>query len=742
MMQAREIIFIVDDNWVNLKFATQILYNEYAVHTALSGEELFDMLGDVTPSLILLDIVMPGEDGYAIIKKLKSDSKNAHIPVIFMTGADDDESEVRGLRAGAVDYITKPLTPDILKMRVDLHILLHRQKRELQEAVINAEVASNAKSAFIAVMSHEMRTPLNAIIGFSELSLEIEGLGEELYSNLANISSAGTTLLSIISDILDISKIETGKFELIPIEYDTAALISSTMNQSIMHRGDKPIALILEISDDFPKKLYGDELRVKQMLNNLLSNALKYTTEGEVKLSASCEIGAGRDCWLSIAITDTGVGIREKDMASVFDDYVQADMTAHRKIVGTGLGLSVTRRLARMMNGDIDLESEYGKGSTFTARFKQRLVSDEKICAEDVKNLKIFRYSEQKRRISDNLPKLSLPDTHVLVVDDVPVNLAIAVGLLKRYSIKTDCLASGPEAIEAIMNADIKYDIIFMDHMMPGMDGIEAVQKIREIDSDYAKNIPIIAFTANAIVGNEEMFLENGFQAFISKPIEMPSLDAIIREWVWKDGNQPDDTLFVSSSNTSKPFPSVIKGIDLNKGLKRFDGDTETYLDVLRKFSQNVPSMTDKVVKVTESGLKDYTIIVHGIKGSCFGICADETAVLAEALEAAAKKGDYDFVTENNAAFLVSVRGLLENINLALGEMAGDKQEILEKPDEGLLERLLDSCLRHDMNDIDNIVAKLDTYTYESGGELVQWLREMADEMNYNEIAERLAEDY
>ena len=750
----REKIILVDDSIINLEIASSILSGDYIVYTAVSGDKLFRLLDKMIPALILLDIEMPIMDGYQVIKKLKSDNKTARIPVIFLTAADNHESEVKALKEGAVDYIVKPFSPEILKMRVDLHLLLQRQENALRESVRNAEIANNAKSSFIANMSHEMRTPLNAIIGFSELSLETTDLSKELYSYLVNIRNAGTTLLSTIGDILDISKIETGKFELIPVEYDTANLINDAVIQSIMHSGEKPISFNLTIDKGFPAKLTGDELRVKQILNNLLSNAFKYTAEGTVDLRLSC-ITQGDISWVNAKVEDTGVGIHPEDFLTIFDNYVQTDMTANRKIVGTGLGLSIAKRLANMMDGSINVESEYGKGSTFTVRIQQHFVSHEPISDSVIESLKSFTYSEQKRQIvEESLPQIQLPYAHILVVDDMDANLAVAKGLLRRYSIKTDCVLSGPEAITAIKDEQVRYSAIFMDHMMPDMDGIEATKLIRKIDSDYARNIPIIAFTANAIVGNEEMFLENGFQAFISKPIELTRLDTIIRDWVRDKSKEDEMDIQPVSQSVGQPvsqsvgqpvsghalaiFDSEIDGVDLKKAQERY-GDDSTYVDILRAFSKSIPAILKTIETVTEANLKEYAISIHGIRGSCYSICAEKAAVLAEALELAAKAGEYGFVSANNTTFIENVNIIISSANDIMAKIQGNEQKKQkDKPANQLLKSLIEACEQYDMSDIDTIVEELSRFNYDSGEDLVEWIREMSDEMNYDEIAERL----
>jgi signal transduction histidine kinase/FixJ family two-component response regulator len=633
-------------------------------------------------------------------------------------------------------------------------------RNEMVQKILDA---NQAKSVFLANMSHEMRTPLNAILGLSELSLEADRLNEEDYANLEKINNAGMTLFSIVNDILDISKIEAGRFELILVEYDIPSLINDSVTQSILHKGEKPIQFILSIEDALPSKLYGDELRIKQIINNLLSNAFKYTKEGAVELC----VGSAREggtVWIDIIVRDTGDGISNDNLSKLFEDYAQINAKANRRIMGTGLGLPITKKLVEMMGGSISVESEYGKGSVFTVKLPQKYVSEAVIGPEVANNLRNFHHYEQKRKQDSKLARISLPYARVLVVDDMANNLDVAKGLMKPYGMQIDCMTSGPEAIEAIRNELPRYSAIFMDHMMPGMDGIEAVSKIREIDTDYAKNIPIIALTANAISGNEEMFLSKGFQSFISKPIELGHLDAVIRRWVrdieqekfyskqqtpsagdTQDSHSGDERPLLPADRRQpfdqhflKDLPTGLKNIE--KGLYRFGGDKKLYLSIMRSFAYNTPPLLESAKSVNNGNLADYAIIVHGIKGTSRTICAEEVGAKAEALEKAAKAGDFAFVRDNNPDFIKSLEGLISGLTDMFEKMdIENPKPQKDMPDKELLSRLLRACQDYDMDGMDAAIEELASYKYTSDNGLADWLMESVGTANFAQVVERLS---
>ncbi|MCL2122575.1 MAG: ATP-binding protein [Desulfovibrionaceae bacterium] len=620
----------------------------------------------------------------------------------------------------------------------------------IEDALEAAQKASRAKSDFLAKMSHEMRTPLNAVIGLSELSLENNGVDEETQSNLEKIYSAGSTLLSTVNDILDISKIEAGMLELVEVEYDVPSLINDAVTQNILRIGEKPIEFTLEISEGMFTRLYGDELRVKQIMNNLLSNAIKYTKEGTVKLAMRC-VRENDMVWLTIKVLDTGRGIRSEDINRMFSNYTQLDLSFNRTIEGTGLGLPITKKLAEMMAGSVTIVSEYGKGSVFVVRIQQKFATASTISPEIVENLKNFRYSDGKRDRNLRRKRISLPYARVLVVDDNATNLDVAKGLLKPYKMHIDCVNGGQKAVDAIRAEEVTYHAVFMDHMMPDMDGIEAIRAIRDIGTDYAKNIPVIALTANALAGNEEMFLHKGFQAFLSKPIDISRLDEVIRRWVRNkemDGQllpylQQDRRKTASrrSRIDRRKLNTDFAGLDINKGMAHFGGDKETYLQILRSYAMNTRPLLESIEHVSEDGLADYAVTVHGIKGSSRGIFADMLGDSAEGLEHAATAGDFKYVDKHNPTFLDAAWKLVHDIEDMFSMMNTENTKPKkDKPDGETLSKILTACKVYDMDGVEAAMAEIDRYQYQADGGLVDWLRENVKLTNFKQITEKLSE--
>jgi PAS domain S-box-containing protein len=643
-------------------------------------------------------------------------------------------------------YITNTTAMRDKSGKVEGIMMLFHDVTETLQAKEAAEAASRAKSAFLATMSHEIRTPLNAIIGLSEIELQKE-LPEDVIADLEKIYNSGSTLLGIINDILDISKIEAGNLEFIPVEYDTPSLINDTIQLNIVRIGSKPITFKLNIDDTLPARLFGDELRVKQVLNNILSNAFKYTRAGTVTLQIRWEKQEDNACMI-FAVSDTGQGIKNEDLGKLFSEYSQLNTKANRKIEGTGLGLSITKRLVEMMGGTIGVESEYGWGSTFTVRLRQKIVDPRPIGQEVTENLRSFRLIETKRSRGKNLVRARMPYGKVLVVDDVATNLDVAKGLMLPYDLTIDCVLNGQEAIDRVRKEEAKYDTIFMDHMMPGMDGIEATQIIRnEIGTDYAKTVPIIALTANALAGNEEMFLLAGFNGFLAKPIDIFKLDAVLNQWV--KNKQSQETLWKAEQEKSAGKSGAsgggiwenaeLEGLDLKAGLKRYE-DEAIYSKILHSYALHTPGMLEKLRSLSREALPEYTITVHGLKGASYGVCAGEVGKDAEELELAAKAGDYEKVSAKNGAFIEKVERTLEALEglLKKAEGAGAAKQTAAAPDGVLLGKLLEASKRFKPALMEEVMAELEGCEYESGGDLISWLREQIDNLEYDAIREKL----
>jgi signal transduction histidine kinase/ActR/RegA family two-component response regulator len=401
--------------------------------------------------------------------------------------------------------------------------------------------ATKAKTAFIANMSHDLRTPLNAIVSLSQLSRTIKDLPVSVGEHQKKIYESGMTILGVVNDLLDISNIESGKFGVISAEYNLPDFIMSTTISNLRHIGSRPVNLTIIPDDKLPVKLIGDSLRIRQIFNNLLRNAITHTKTGTIEWKMWTEKGEGDAVWLVSSVLDPGQEISYEEVDKLFLDYSSLDTQKKRSSEGTGLGLSLTKKIIDIMHGYIEVHNVLGKGTLFTVRLLHKHVNDEVINAELVRKLKTFETSFETRKQDDlsNMQRVQLPDAHVLVVDDVETNLEVAKGMLLTYGMKVDGVLSGKEAVELVRTGEPRYNAILMNRWMPEMDGIEAVRIIRnEINGEYAKKVPIIALTANAVIGNNAFFIKSGFQAVLSKPIGVYRLDEVVNQWIKKQGGE------------------------------------------------------------------------------------------------------------------------------------------------------------------------------------------------------------
>ncbi|MCI5934505.1 MAG: ATP-binding protein [Lachnospiraceae bacterium] len=386
--------------------------------------------------------------------------------------------------------------------------------------------ANEAKSQFLANMSHEIRTPINGILGMDSMLLK-ECQDEGLREYAKNIQSAGQSLLSIINDILDISKIESGKLEIIPTRYELFSILNDCYNLTKVKIEEKPITLHMKINENIPAKLYGDEVRIRQVMNNFLSNSAKYTHEGSITFGVDYEEKSEGEIWLIITVSDTGIGIKEEDLEKLFASFTRIEEKRNRNIEGTGLGLSLTKNLVDLMQGEITVKSIYEEGSCFTAKIPQKII-DKTPMGDFDKRYRQYIHQSEEQAIS-----LYAPDAKILVVDDVPMNLIVVKGLLKATKIQIDTAKNGANCLELVQKN--RYDIIFLDHLMPEMDGIETLQNMKLLEENPNRNTPVIMLTANAIVGAKEEYMEAGFTDYLTKPVQETLLHEMIMKYLPKE---------------------------------------------------------------------------------------------------------------------------------------------------------------------------------------------------------------
>jgi len=573
---------------------------------------------------------------------------------------------------------------------------------ELIAAKEQAVQANKDKSSFLAKMSHEIRTPMNAILGITEIQLENETLSPDTQEAFGEIYNSGYLLMGIINDILDLSKIEAGKLELSPATYDVPSLINDTVHLHVMRYDSKPIEFKLFIDENIPSTLYGDELRIKQILNNLLSNAFKYTNEGEISFSVAAEYepqGKTSQVTLVFRVSDTGQGMSAEQLDKLFDEYTRFNMEANRTTVGSGLGMSITKHLVHMMDGEISVNSEQDKGSTFTVHLPQVIIDETvlgKVVAENLKQFHLGKAEQLKK--APQIMREYMPYGRVLIVDDVESNLYVARGLMTPYGLSVETASSGFEAIDRIRNGDV-FDIIFMDHMMPKMDGIEAVKIIRSMGYLH----PIIALTANALTGQAEIFMENGFDGFISKPIDIRQLNLSLNKLI-RDKQSPE-VLDTARQQTLKN--NMAKSATEDQPASYFNLaalfvlDAEKAFEILNNLHSNAYRRTDDI--------QIYVTNVHAMKSALANIGENELSAAALKLEQAGKAKDIKVMMAETPAFLTALRETIEK-NKPKGN---DRDAIVEYSDSDnmyLEEKLLviqKSCEDYDKKTANKALAEL-----------------------------------
>ena len=536
---------------------------------------------------------------------------------------------------------------------------------EIKRVRRQAEKASIAKSEFLANMSHEIRTPMNAIIGLNDIIMEECG-DTEIYAYANDVKSAAKNLLTIINDILDLSKVEAGKMELVNVNYYIKSMADEVIGMMDMAASQRGLILKYECDETIPCRYRGDDGRIKQILINILSNAIKFTKKGYVRTYITGKPGKDTDEeLLTFCVEDTGCGIREEDLEKIFEDFRQVDSKRNRSVDGTGLGLAIVKQLVELMGGTIKVESEYGKGTMFTITIPQKIVD-----RRSVSEMPELPRTEQK--ISD---MFTAPGVKVLIVDDNVINRKVARGFLKNYGFDLTEAESGSEAIELVRTA--WYDIIFMDHMMPGMDGIEAAEIIRRDCGENGAAPVIIALTANAMEGMREHFLEHGFQDFIAKPLDRKELNDVLLRWVPEKYRQSE--IREEECKPLNPAKFQIDGINMDAAMQYYSGDEDGFIELLEIYCMDGKRKIPLLYELVETDILRYQIEVHGLKSASANIGALGVSAMAREQENAAAQGDRELIGQKFPLLMAEYETLLANIGQFLEQRRrkNDKKEKL-----------------------------------------------------------------
>ncbi len=573
----------------------------------------------------------------------------------------------------------------------------------LTESQINA-AASQAKSAFLANMSHEIRTPINAVLGMNEMILR-ESDNKTILEYATNIKNAGVNLLSIVNDVLDFSKIEAGKMELLQENYELSSLIIDIVNMTRERAKSKGLKYELNISPDLPKTLTGDSIRIKQCILNLITNAIKYTNDGSISFVMTFNKIDDMNIRLNIQVIDTGIGIKEEDMKKLFAPFERIEEEKNRTIEGSGLGISIVRRLLNMMGSNLEVNSTYGKGSDFSFSLKQTVVDWTAIGGINE------AYAESIEEMSTYKEKLHAPRARLLFVDDTAMNLDVIKGLLKTTGMTIDTVLSGKEALAAIQ--EIKYDIIFIDHRMPEMDGIQTLHAMKNIQDNQNIKTPCIALTANAISGVRQMYLSEGFDDYLSKPVNPAKLEEIICKYLPED--YIEKSIDNNSENNADDFSDFIQNlkkineIDFDEALKNCSSP-ELLLSTIQQYHDSIEQKASELDQLYQTeDWNNYGIKVHALKSTSRLIGASGLSKLAEYLEKCVDNNEISEIINNHQDFINSFRtykNILETLIESKSENV-EKKEITRNELSEKIQKLIEYADSFDIDGLDNLINEL-----------------------------------
>ena len=597
-----------------------------------------------------------------------------------------------------------------------------------QENYLALQAAKN-KSDFLSNMSHEIRTPINAILGMDEMILR-ESKDKNILEYAENLRSAGNSLLSIVNDILDFSKIEAGKMEIIPVEYALSSVLNDLVNMIKPRADKKGLQLVTKANEKLPSVLFGDEIRIKQVVTNILTNAVKYTEKGTVTLSVDFEPNDENSIWLKFSVADTGIGIKEEDISKLFSAFERIEEKRNRTIEGTGLGMNITKQLLAMMDSRLEVSSVYGEGSTFSFKLAQKIINAEPMgnFAEAFKNLGHKEYHE----------KFIAPDAKILIVDDTAMNLTVVKGLLKQTKIQIDTAESGYDTLKMV--AAKHYDVIFLDHRMPGMDGIETLQEMKKLPDNKCADSPVISLTANAISGAREQYIAAGFKDYLTKPINSAALENMLIKYLPPELVKISDETVDETVDENSTLPDWLKnldGINSTAGVEHCGG-VDSYIDALTVFANAVNSGADEIQRYFDSAdWKNYTTKVHALKSTARVIGAEELSERAKRLEDAGNAGYVDEIKKDTPDLLKLYRTYAEKLSPLIETEVEDDNKPLIEPEalSEAYETLQEVATTFDYDTLTFVIQSLDEYRLpDAEREKIKVLKDAAGKLDWEQI--------
>ena len=614
------------------------------------------------------------------------------------------------------------------------------ENKELRQEKLMALQASQTKSEFLSNMSHEIRTPINAILGMDEMILR-ESKEPNTLEYAENLRHAGNSLLGIINDILDFSKIEAGKMEIIPVEYQLSSLLNDLVNMIHTRADKKGLRFIAKADPDIPSILFGDEIRIKQVITNILTNAVKYTEKGSVTLTVDYYEKNNDTIIMTVKVQDTGIGIKPEDLSKLFSAFERIEEKRNRTIEGTGLGMNITQQLLHLMNSKLQVDSIYGEGSMFWFDIEQKIVSREPIGDFE----EAFRNSLKNHK--EYHEKFTAPDASILVVDDTVMNLTVVKGLLKQTQIKIDTAESGKECLD--LTAKKKYDVIFLDHRMPEMDGMETLREMQLMTPNPNHDTPVISLTANAISGAREQYLAAGFKDYLTKPINSTHLENMLIKYLPKDKvkiTKVSDDAETEQSAEELNLPewlAKVSGLNTKEGVEHC-GDVDDYLAALKVYANSVTSGADEIeAYYNAEDWKNYTTKVHALKSSSRVIGALELSERAKRLEDAGNAGYIDEIMKDTKPLLELYRSYIEKLKplIETEEDNSNKPLIDEVELAEAFEAMKDAAATFDYDSMMFIFQSLDEYKLpENKIEPYKQIKEAAAKLDWETINNLLSE--